>query len=207
MKVALINGSPKSKESISGIILQAVRKRLGNSHDYTVCDVVPFDKAQTLNNLKNCHAIIFAFPLYVDSIPSHLLRFLDAIKGDIGAFAPDVTVWAIANNGFYEGHQNAIALDMMQNFCRSAGLRWGQGIGVGAGGMVSASSINSGLMKNIGLTFDRLAENILLSRSAETQFAVPNFPRFLYKAAGNWGWKVQARKNGLKTKNILDKQA
>ena len=206
MKIALINGSPKNKGSVSETILQAMCERLGDAHDYVTCSVAAFDKAQVLSSLQSCGAILFAFPLYVDGIPSRLLQFLDEIKDEILTFAPDAMVWAIANNGFYEGRQNALALAMIQNFCHSSGLPWGQGIGVGAGGMAQAAPAGTGPMKNMGLALDALAENICHSRCAENQFVLPNFPRFLYKAGGNYGWKAEARKNGLRIKNILKKQ-
>lgn len=46
------------------------------------------------------------------------------------------TAYALVNSGFYEGHQNAHALHMLRHWCRRAGVRWGQGIGAGGGGML-----------------------------------------------------------------------
>ena len=205
MIIALINGSPKINESASGMILHVIREKLGDSHEYVTCDVAKFDKEQSLGSLKDCDALVFSFPLYVDGVPSHLLNFLDEIKDDIKAVAPNVTVWAIANNGFYEGHQNALALDMVQCFCHASGLKWGQGIGVGAGGMVGAAPIGNGPMKNLGMALDRIVENILNSNSDVNLFIVPNFPRFLYKMVAHIGWKRDAKKSGTKAINIYYK--
>ena len=205
MKIALINGSPKKTESVSGLILQALCEKLGDSHDYAACSYAESDTAQSLKNMKDCGAVIFSFPLYVDGIPSYLLNFLDKIKDDIKDTAPDAAVWAIANNGFYEGSQNALALDMMQAFCSVSGMRWGQGIGVGAGGMIKAAPIGRGPMKNLGLALDRFAENIICSRPEANLFTVPNFPRFLYKTLAHFGWRAEAKRNGIKTKKLYDK--
>lgn len=206
MKIALINGSPKIKESASELILNAVRQRLGESHEYSVCNTNNADKSYMIEKLRDCNVIVVAFPLYVDGIPSHLLRLLDEIKDDMNELAPGAMMYAIANNGFYEGCQNALALNMMESFCDCSGLKWGQGIGVGAGGMVNTAPIGQGPMKNLGLALDKLAENILNSHAGENQFVEPNFPRFLYKAAAHFGWRSQAKKYGLKSKNLYDKK-
>lgn len=206
MKIALVNGSPKIKESTSELILNAVRQRLGDSHEFSICNTINSDKLHILDKLRDCNVIVVAFPLYVDGIPSHFLRLLDEIKGNMNAIAPGAIVFAISNNGFYEGCQNALALNMMESFCRCSGLKWGQGIGAGAGGMVNVASAGQGPMKNLGLVLDKLAENILNSCSGENQFIEPNFPRFLYKAAAHSGWKSQARKYGLKSKTLYDKR-
>ena len=211
MKIALINGSPKKNEtsrknrSVSGLILQAVREKLGDLHDYVTCTPAVSEKEQSLSSLKDCDAVIFAFPLYIDGIPSHLLHFLDEIKDDIKTAAPEAMVWAAVNNGFYEGSQNVLALDMMQAFCIASGLKWGQGIGIGAGGMIKAAPVGKGPMRNLGLALDSLAENIICSRPQSNLFTVPNFPRFLYKTFAHFGWRTDAGKNGIKTKDLYDK--
>ena len=202
MKVALINGSPKPGSSVSGVNLQAMRERLGDEHEYVVGSAISLDVAQ----LEGCQAILFAFPLYVDGIPSRLLRLLCEMVADISRIAPDVMVWAIVNNGFFEGHQNALALDMVKSFCACAGVGWGQGIGVGAGGMAMAAPIGSGPMKSLGLALDSLADNMLQARAAADRFVTPNFPRALYRLGGTFGWRRQAKQNGLKAKDILAKR-
>ena len=203
MKVAFINGSPKREKSASRTILLALQERLGAPAGSHIFHISALGGEEAPDFLAGCDAIIFAFPLYVDGIPAYLLRFLEEIKNDIASIAPKARVYAIVNNGFYEGEQNALALQMMENFCLSSGLQWGQGLGVGAGGMVQAAPVGSGPMKNLGQALDGMAENILRLQAAETRFVAPNFPRFLYKAGAHLGWRAQARKNGLKAKDIL----
>jgi hypothetical protein len=71
--------------------------------------------------------------------------------------------------------------------------------------MVGALPIGRGPLRNLGRALDSLAGNIRALESAENIFAEPNFPRFLYTFAGNMGWKSQARRNGLKIKQLYDK--
>ena len=95
---------------------------------------------------------------------------------------------------------------MTQVFCHASGLRWGQGIGVGAGGMVAAAPMGKGPMKNLGLAVDALVENIRHSSANTKLFVVPNFPRFLCKTAAHFGWEREARKNGLKAMGLYGKR-
>ena len=50
-------------------------------------------------------------------------------------------VYAIANNGFIEGKQNEPLMQLMENFCRRAGLTWGGGVGIGGGVMLNVTRI------------------------------------------------------------------
>ena len=71
----------------------------------------------------------------------------------------EITVYAVVNCGFYEGRQNSLAIAMMENWCHRAGLRWGQGLGIGAGGMLAGIRnvpLGSGPKKNLGRALEQL---------------------------------------------------
>jgi len=206
MKIAMINGSPKVKDSASGVILNALKERIGEAAECVLYSTAKEDKQEFMQAVSESEAIVFAFPLFVDGIPSHLLRLLDEVQQNIVDAAPKAMIYAVVNNGFYEGRQNILALEMMRNFCIRSGLEWGQGIGVGAGGMTNAAPVGKGPLKKLGLALDMLSANILSGKDAEDYFFEPGFPRFLYKAAVHMGWKTQAKKNGLKPKQLYGDQ-
>jgi hypothetical protein len=129
---------------------------------------------------------------------------MDEMFSEIATLPPQATVYAIVNNGFCEGHQNHIALEMMRNFSVRANLKWGQGLGIGAGGMIGSSPIGHGPMKNIGIALDQIVQNILACEAGGDFYCAPNFPKALYKIAGHISWKVQARKNGLRVKDLYE---
>lgn len=133
MKIALINGSPKRKDSASGLILKELQGLIPSENEIIN---LHFTKKQPVSSdlelLQDCSIMVFAFPLYVDSLPSHLLSCLVRLEEYLkhAAFSKDCTVYAIANCGFYEGSQNALALDIMENWCSKAGVIWGGGLGM-----------------------------------------------------------------------------
>lgn len=201
MNIVLINASPKRGDSASKTVLQALEKRLADA-EITWHDSAAGDASAFIHAVRGCSALVFAFPLYVDGIPANLLRQLEQICPSLVEAAPQAKVYTLVNNGFYDGRQNSLALEMMQHFTQEAGLTWGQGIGIGAGGMMHSAPIGSGPLKRLGKTLDALSDTILQSRSAENITFDPNFPRFLYMQAAHMGWWSQAKKNGLKRSEL-----
>lgn len=204
MKIALINASPKRGSSASKAILRVLEKHLASA-EINWCDSAAGDGAALLQAVGGCKAIVFAFPLYVDGIPANLLRQLQQVCPALAQAAPQAKVYALVNNGFYEGQQNALALEMMQHFAQAAGLTWGQGIGIGAGGMIQNAPIGVGPLARLGKTLAVLADTILQGRSEATITIAPNFPRFLYTQAAHLGWRSQAKQNGLRQSELYQR--
>jgi multimeric flavodoxin WrbA len=208
MKIALINGSPKMKGSASGSILEDLKTLISNSKvEIFSCEL---HKTQINENqivdIYSCDALVFIFPLYVDGIPSHLLNNLLSLQKYFNSkTSKQIKVYAVVNCGFYEGRQNEIAIEILKNWTYKAGLSWGQGLGIGGGGMLASIKtvpIGHGPKKNLGKAFNELVPNILNSKSGETIYITPNFPRFFYIAGGNLGWRSQIKTNGLKVKDL-----
>ena len=197
MKICMINGSPKHKDSASGLFLEALERKLGDEIEYNHIAAASADLQELLNSVRGSDAIVIAFPLYIDGLPSHLLRLLCSAEPHIAGTAPGAKLYGIALNGFYEGRQNQTSLEMLRNFCERAGLCWGQGAGIGASPMVHAIPVGEGLNKKMGETLDILAGSIITKQSSDDIFSQTSMPRFLYIMGGNMGWKRQAKENGL----------
>jgi hypothetical protein len=82
-------------------------------------------------------ALVIALPVYVDGVPASVLHFLEKAEYFIKENNCNFKLYVISNCGFYEGRQCKHLLNIMQNFCRAAGLTWAGGIGIGAGEMLS----------------------------------------------------------------------
>ena len=66
--------------------------------------------------------------------------------------------------------------------------------------------IGGGTTRKIGKAIDLLAKNILELKTAENSLVEPDIPRFIYIFAAHLGWKTQAKKNGLKVKQLYERQ-
>ncbi len=202
MKVLLLNGSPKPNESASLIILDEIAKRLGSSNELVSVHAIKTNQEEFLKTAVGIDALVVAFPLYVDGIPSHVLRLLYDIKDRVKTLNPEMKVYAIVNNGFYDARQNCLAIEMVRHFCVASGIKWGQGLGVGGGGMVSRTLIGKGPLTDLGLALDKISAKIGSLESGEDTYVEPNFPKFLYRISAHFGWRSQAKKNGVKRKEI-----
>ena len=139
-KTVLINCSPKKKLSISRFIMKCEGFMIRGEKEYFQLRA-PADRKPILNALKTAGKVVFVTPLYVDSVPSHVLPFLSEMEGFCKENGLNLKVYVIANNGFIEGKQNEPLMQVMENFCARAGLTWCGGVGIGGGVMLNVERI------------------------------------------------------------------
>ncbi len=156
MKTVFINCSPKKKFCASAYFLglqrlfvkgKKVTEKLRNKSDHQ----------RILNELSDADTVIFCLPLYVDSVPSHVLPFLKEMELFCKENSIRLTLYSISNNGFIEGNQSEPLLRVFQNFCERSNLEWGGGIGIGGGVMLNVYRIV--YIVQIGLLFLRILLN------------------------------------------------
>ena len=156
MKTVFINCSPKKRFCASAYFLFLQRLFTGGEK-VTEKLRTPADHQRILEALRGADAAVFCLPLYVDGIPSHVLRFMEEMEAFCKKNALRLHVYCVANNGFIEGRQNEPLMQNFEHFCTRAGLVWGGGIGIGGGVMLNVTRIL--FLVQIGL----LALNTLIS--------------------------------------------
>lgn len=176
MKTVMLNFSPKKTQGNSGYFLRLFRR-------------IPFEHISGAGNynliyekIKEADAIVVAFPLYMDAMPSHMLRFLKGLEEYAEHFPFSGKLYAIVNNGFYEGEQCEPALDMLQMFCMRTGIVWGGGLGIGGGemlGTIKAIPAASGIVTGIMAAY-QLA-TMLMRGTFDFSFWLSHIP---------WGWFI-----------------
>lgn len=132
-------------------------------------------------------------------------------------------LYGAANCGFYEGVQTAIALEILSNFAAAHGLEWSGGIGIGTGEMIGHMKNvppRAGIRKPVVEAVNALAAAIAADRfmsggvadglkpvaeqnRAGMLFTQHAFPRWLFKLAGESGWRKWLKKNGVKRREIF----
>ena len=207
MKIIIINGSPKTIKSNSEILGNYLFPLLkeNNIKIYYSIHFQLNDKMK--NEIYNSDVLIFIFPLYVDGIPSNLLKLLVEFEKE-NAIRPETKIYCIVNNGFYEGKQNFLALLHMKNWCKKVNAKWGQGIGIGSGELLpylKKFKLGQGPLKNLEKILNRLSRNILTLNSDKNIYINPNWPKILYFIQGSFSWILKARKNNLKIQELFKK--
>jgi multimeric flavodoxin WrbA len=199
MKISLVCGSPKTGKSSSAKLLDYLAEKLCAAHEIVRCHVLGQDSSEIIASIAGSGAVVFSFPLFVDSVPSHVIRFLSERKAEFASsVARDAKIYALVNNGFYEAAQNEIAVMIMKRFTEKSGLAWGQGVMVGAGGLINSTAIGRPPLKKLGRALDLVANNISESKIGDDLHVEPSFPRFLYFHMANFSMLLEAGKNRAK---------
>lgn len=205
MRIALINGSPKVSNSTSGMLLEELKRYLGDN-----IEVVDFSfhaaatSKDIIEELAKTDAWVLAYPLYVDGIPGHLLSCLIQLE-EVHWQNLKLHIYGIVNCGFYEGVQAEFALKLLQNWTAKASFVWGGGIGVGGGGgfsMMPTLKPGQGPKAPIDKALKTLAHIIRKKEVRENNYISVAFPRFLYKICAQMGWRQRIKANGGKVKDL-----
>ena len=139
-KTVLINCSPKRKLSVSGFLMKCAGVLIRGKKEYLHLRT-PADHGPILQALKDAGKVVFVTPLYVDSVPSHMLPFMREMEAFCRENGLRLKVYVISNNGFIEGKQNEPLMQVVENFCARGGLEWCGGIGIGGGVMLNVERI------------------------------------------------------------------
>lgn len=205
MRIVFMNGSPKVKNSASQYLLEELKYYVDNKADVIEMSVHNTRLSdEMLENLSGADVWVFAFPLYVDGIPAHLLSFLTQLAGS--AFEKSkIHVYGLVNCGFYEGIQNELALEVLQNWCTKTGCIWAGGVGIGGGGalaMLPVSERGQGPMAPINHALSVLAVNMMGGRVQKNAYTSIGIPRLMYKLGGQWDWRKMIKANGGRKRDL-----
>lgn len=207
MKIIIINGSPKTIKSNSEILGNYLFPLLKENNIKKYYSIYFQLNDKTKNEIYNSDVLIFIFPLYVDGIPSNLLKLLVKFEKE-NVVRPKTKIYCIVNNGFYEGKQNFLALLHMKNWCKKVKAKWGQGIGIGSGELLpylKKFKLGQGPLKNLEKILSRFSRNILTLNSDKNIYINPNWPKSLYFIQGSFSWILKARKNNIKIRELFKK--
>lgn len=147
--------------------------------------------------LASRDVIILAFPLYVDGIPSQLLRYMEGLGRLQGK-----KLYCLINCGFMEPEHMDIAMEMIRLWCAETGMAFMGGCAFGGGGIGPNLKIGKGPGHNYGKALDQLAKNIAAERFGEIIKTRINMPKKLYIFGAHRGWKSAAKKRGLRPKEL-----
>ncbi|MEO1209044.1 MAG: NAD(P)H-dependent oxidoreductase [Cyanobacteria bacterium J06638_20] len=229
-RALLIVGSPRVKSSSSsgilgGCVLQQLQQRGWETESLTLRGnlLKGGGRAKFLAAIDRAELILFAFPLYIDSLPFLMMQSLEVMAKHLSAHAQKnpKRLCAIANNGFPEAHQNALALAICQQFARDTNMVWLGELAVGAGTVVCQNPPVEGLrqadrppMKHVMQALDIASAALAEGHSVPPQVAqllaktpIPFIPfslwRWLFVTMAKWGWRRGAAMHQVEAADLL----
>jgi hypothetical protein len=217
-KALLLIGSPKGEASTSASLGNYLASRLEefgmiSEKGYIHRLVNREEKIQDLFRMvDNADLIILAFPLYVDSLPAPVIKAMELIKEqrDTLERKDPKNFVAISNSGFPEAFQSTVALQICRIFSNECGFVWKGGIVLGGGGSLDGAPLpeKGGMVRNIIKGLDIAASALKdgndIPQEALDLVAKKIIAYALYRMFGNLGWKIQARRHGVK-KRLRDR--
>lgn len=212
MKIALVNGSPKYIDSNSGYILDLMCPYLETEEIQKYQFNKPAVDEPVIDRLLANDAAIISLPLYVDSVPSHFLNCMVQIEEYRKKQKPkersSCMVYAVVNNGFFDGRQNLPAIECIRNWCNRCGFFFGQGLLFGGGGMAAAIKEmpeEAPVKKSVLVYIRELCENVTSGESGVLRIFEPDFPEPEYKRNAE-SWMLScAEANGLTLEKLTKK--
>ncbi|MVX63815.1 flavodoxin [Clostridium chromiireducens] len=209
-KLCIINGSPRKGQGTSSHLINELMKLLDKNITENEYYISTFMKDKSVfEEITSYNKIIFVSPLYADCFPSTMLEFMAAFEDFIKEKGTTkLDMYCIVNCGFIEGTQNKTAINIMKHFCDRLNFNWRFGVGIGGGEFMKGSKgmpLNSRMKKPVYNAYLALKEDIENSTSAPAKEDIlvnAKIPKFIFKIAGNSGWKSMAKKNGLKPKEL-----
>jgi hypothetical protein len=208
-RALLLIGSPKTNGGTSMVMAEYLASRLRDIKvDVEIMHVQQAIEAwkedELFDAIERTEAVVLLFPLYIDSLPSGVIRFFELFqerKGEKGGKGKPF--YAISNSGAPESIQSTVALEICVLFARDTGFAWNGGGAVGGGAILEGKTLeeSGGRAKNLRAGLALLAVSMSLggglSKQARDLIGRPLVPKFLYVYFGNRLWQKAAEANSV----------
>ncbi|MBQ6388176.1 MAG: NAD(P)H-dependent oxidoreductase [Mogibacterium sp.] len=204
-KVVLLNGSMRSENGNSAKLARMLKSQL--RADSVIVDLRKYlnDMTGLIRALEDAAAIVLCVPLYVDGLPSQVIRLMERCEREYKG-GPK-RIYLLTNMGLYESGQLVNLFSAVRQWCGKMGFMYCGGLGVSAGELLGALMevlpFRSGPTRDTAIGMERLAEAVNGKTGLGDVFAEPyRFPRSLYVFIANTNWNRTAKKNGISPKDL-----
>ena len=204
-KVVLLNASMRSQNGNSAKLAKELVKLMKKDAEIINLSGYLNNMSELINVLNDVSTIVLCEPLYADGLPSQLIRLLEKFQSEYAGGRKKIYV--LANMGLYESKQLVNLFSAVKQWCGKMNFEYCGSLGVGAGELVGGISeavrFGKGPTRKIAEGMRKLSEAINSDEKTEDIYVgVNGFPRSLYIAIANSGWKRMAKRNGITEKDL-----
>lgn len=186
--ILILNGSPRAPRSNSKRYAALFMNRCKVQCEYQ--SITKLNHAELCEKMNEVSDVLLVFPLYADGLPVTLLDFLKTLETCPPERKPVISV--LINCGFFEYHQNDIAVRMVELFCRQNGYRFGSVLKIASGEAILDTPF-CGLVKR---KLEQLAAAIVQGKARVLHVSMP-LTRGMFVRASTRYWVSYGKKNGV----------
>lgn len=186
--ILILNGSPRAPRSNSKRYAALFMNRCKMQCEYQ--NITRTNHAALCEKMNEVSDVLLVFPLYADGLPVTLLDFLKTLETCPPERKPVISV--LINCGFFEHHQNDIAVRMVELFCRQNGYRFGSVLKIASGEAILDTPF-CGLVKR---KLEQLAAAIVQGKARVLHVSMP-LTRGMFVRASTRYWVSYGKKNGV----------
>ena len=187
-RVILLNPSMRSINANSYRFAKELSKKLKKEHEIVNMQQYVNEPEELMLKLENAPVIVLCTPLYVDGLPSQLIRLMERFQKEYHGLRKKIYV--VANMGLYESSQLTSLFEAVKQWCHLMGFEYCGGLGISAGELIGTLiqhirfSVGPGKKNNRGMK--KLAKAINKGTAIKDIYTEPFlFPRFLYIQIAN----------------------
>lgn len=207
----LVVGSPKGRGSTSHALGSYLSKRL-QGEGLQVEERVLYDEAgsdasasQLVERMGRRDLVMLAYPLYVDSLPSRVIRLMELAAAEAQrALLRGRGLVVIVNSGFPEEGQMSTSVEICRLFAKEMGMEWKGALCLPAGPLINATPLEEAggrarhQVAGLDIAAKALAIGGPVPDEALAEFARIGAPKWLYVLIANRGWGKINKKRGVK---------
>ena len=201
----LLNGSMRNRDGNSAKLAKQLAARLDKEAEFVDLKDWMKDLPGLVKKLEDAPAIVFCIPLYVDGLPSQVIRLMETFRKEYRGSRKKIYV--LANMGLYESSQLVNLFSAVTQWSRKMGFDYCGGLGVSAGellgGLMEMIPFGRGPIRKTSEGMDLLARAINSESKTYDIYAEPKgFPKWLFIQIANVNWDRIAKKNGIDPKEM-----
>lgn len=186
--ILILNGSPRAPRSNSKRYAALFMNRCKVQCEYQ--NITRTNHAALCEKMNEVSDVLLVFPLYADGLPVTLLDFLKTLETCPPERKPVISM--LINCGFFEYHQNDIAVRMVELFCRQNGYRFGSVLKIASGEAILDTPF-CGLVKR---KLEQLAAAIVQGKARVLHVSM-SLTRGMFVRASTRYWVSYGKKNGV----------
>lgn len=199
-RMVLLNGSMRNRDGNSAKLAKQLAARLDKEVEFTDLKDWLKDLPGLVKKLEDAPAIVLCIPLYVDGLPSQVIRLMETFREEYKGGRKKIYV--LANMGLYESSQLVNLFSAVTQWSRKMGFEYCGGLGVSAGeligGLMEMMPFGKGPIRKSSEGMELLARAINSESRTYDIYAEPKgFPKWLFIKIANVNWDRTAKKNGI----------